>query len=216
MPGRDPSDALRTACRSPSASGDVGAGEQRGQVADVEAGLDEVGERQGGGGVGGAAGPRGVEDRAGAGQVAGDGDPPADLDDGRVAAGPGGEMAQCARRAPRTGPTRSWSSVAPQTPKTASRVSAVGRYDADLVRPPVADRPQRIGVAPQELGADGEDRAALVVRAGRPDGPAAALLHPTNQRIAASTDSPCAGANGAPRTADRRGHRRAVVATMLP
>ncbi|CAM5673247.1 hypothetical protein SCALM49S_04910 [Streptomyces californicus] len=45
--------------------GGLGAGEQGGEVPDVELGLDEVGERQGRGGEGGAAGPRGVEDRAG-------------------------------------------------------------------------------------------------------------------------------------------------------
>lgn len=66
----------------------LGAGEQRGQVADVQLRLDQVGERECGGRVRRAAGPRCVEDRAGSGEVPDDGDPSAYLDDGRVTACP--------------------------------------------------------------------------------------------------------------------------------
>ncbi|CAM5656610.1 hypothetical protein SGLAM104S_01049 [Streptomyces glaucescens] len=54
---------------------DVRGGQQRGEVAEVEVGLDEVGERERGGGVGGAARPGGVEHRTSAREVAADGDP---------------------------------------------------------------------------------------------------------------------------------------------
>lgn len=54
--GRDPADPFVRRAGA-EGLGDVRAGQQRGQVADVEAGLDEVGEREGRGGVGGATGP---------------------------------------------------------------------------------------------------------------------------------------------------------------
>lgn len=45
----------------------------------------------------------------------------------------------------------------------------VDGHDADLVGPPVADGPEGIRVAPQELGADGMHAAAVGVADG-PDG----------------------------------------------
>lgn len=103
LPGALPEDE-RVARRDPLHPGVRGAvaqgfrclraGEQCGQVADVQLGLDEVRQRKGGGGVRGSVGPGRVEDGAGSGDVTCDGDAAADLDDGRVAAGPGGEMAQ--------------------------------------------------------------------------------------------------------------------------
>ena len=153
--------------------GCVGAGEAGGQVGDVQARLDQVGERQRGGGVGGAAGPRGVEDRAGAGQVADDGDASAYLEDRGVAAGPHAQVAQRAaagRVQPdaqrlvggaalaehresggRGGAARFTAAVAGGG---VARAGGVGLDDPDLVRTPVADRPQRIGVVPQRLSAD--------------------------------------------------------------
>lgn len=139
----------------------VGGGEQGRQVAEVEVGLDEVGEWQRGRGVGRAAGPGGVEHRAGAREIAADGDPAAHLDDGGVAAGPGGQMAQCA-------PARGEQS-APQLlvggaagAEDGDPVLRVGLHHAHLVRAPVADGPQGIGVAPQEVGADRVQGLAVV------------------------------------------------------
>lgn len=93
----------------------------------------------------------------------------------------------------------------------------VGLDDADLVRPPVADRPEGIRLVPQELGAYGEDRAAFLADrrpcGGRPRGgtapphqPAHRRLHPI-PRAPGPTATPYSGLPGC---------RRAVVATMLP
>ncbi len=154
--------------------GRLGAGEQGGQVADVELGLDEVGEGEGSGGVRGAVGPGGVEDGPGPGEVACDGDAAADLDDGRVTARPGGEMAQ--------GPAPGGEQAHPQLfvggAATAQYREAGGggalrtrgRDDPHLVGAPVADGPQRVRVAPQELGAHRLDRAPLVPAADRAHG----------------------------------------------
>lgn len=129
----------------------VGGGEERGEVAEVEVGLDEVGEREGRRRVGRAARPRGVEDRAGAREVAADHDPAADLDDGRVAARPRRQMPKC--------PSARGEQPDPQllvggTARAQDRypVLGVGLHHPHLVGAPVADRPQRIGVAPKELG----------------------------------------------------------------
>lgn len=130
----------------------VGGGEQGRQVPEVEVGLDEVGQRQGRGRVGRTARPGGVEDGPRAREVARDGGAAADLDDGGVAAGPGGEVAQCpAARGEEA--DLEFLVARPAGAKDGDPVLRVGLDDADLVGAPVADRPERIGVAPQELGA---------------------------------------------------------------
>ncbi len=147
----------------------VRGGEQGGQVAEVEVGLDEVGEGQRGGGVGRTAGPGGVEDRAGAGEVAADGDAAAHLDDGRVAARPAGQMAQCA---PARGeqPASQLLVGGAADAEDGDVVVGVGPHHAHLVRAPVADGPQRIRVAPQELGADRVQGLAVVTGGARGTG----------------------------------------------
>ncbi len=140
----------------------VGAGEEGGEVADVELGLDEVGEGQGGGGVGGAAGPGGVEDGPGAGQVARDGGAAAHLGDGGVAAGPGGEVPQGAS-AGGDEPGAQLLVAGAAAAEDGEAGEGVEADDADLVGAPVADGPEGGGVAPQELGADGVDGRGVVV-----------------------------------------------------
>ncbi|CAM5318658.1 hypothetical protein SCALM49S_00842 [Streptomyces californicus] len=194
--------------------GGLGAGEQGGEVPDVELGLDEVGERQGRGGEGGAAGPRGVEDGPGAGQVARDGDAAADLHDGGVAPGPGREVAhRAAARGEQADAQLLVGGAAAAEDREARGGRALGGRDADdadLVGPPVTDRPERIRVAPQQLGAHGVDRAPLSAVAARRCRLAAILLHPTNQRIAAST--------GCGQTAHRMSENTAAghAATTMP
>ncbi|ESU46008.1 hypothetical protein P376_6014 [Streptomyces sp. HCCB10043] len=172
--------------------GGLRAGEQGGEVPDVELGLDQVGERQGGGGVGGAAGPGGVEDGPGSGEVARDGDAAADLDDGGVTAGPGGEMAH---RAAACGEQPDAQLFVGGAAAAEDREACGGgpfgggdADDADLVGAPVADRPQRIRVAPQELGAHGVNRAPLSAVSDGADGAEArgdtAPSHqPTHRRL---------------------------------
>lgn len=65
----------------------------------------------------------------------------------------------------------------------------VGPHHAHLVGPPVADRPQRIGVAPQELGADRVQRLAVLTDP-------AAVLGGVRARAAVGPRSRCAGASG--------------------
>ncbi len=138
----------------------VGAGEQRREVADVELGLGQVGERQGRGGVGGAAGPFGVEDGARPRQVAGDRHASADLCDRRITAAPRRQMPQCApaRRQQSDAQFLVARSAAAEDGEAGERV---GLDDADLVRTPVPDGPERVGVAPQELRADRMHRGAV-------------------------------------------------------
>ncbi|PPS81133.1 hypothetical protein BZZ08_05623 [Streptomyces sp. MH60] len=145
----------------------VGRGEQRGEVAEVEVGLDEVGERQRGGRVGGAARPGGVENRPRAREVAADGDPPPHLDDGRVTAGPRRQMPE---RAPARGEQCDAQLLVARAADAEDGDPGlrVGADDAHLVGAPVADRPQGIGVAPQRLGAHGLHGLAVV--AGGPRG----------------------------------------------
>jgi hypothetical protein len=142
----------------------VGGREQGGQVPEVEVGLDEVGEGQGGGGVGRATGPRGVEHGPHAREIAADHDTAAHLDDGRVAAGPGRQVPQCP--AARGDQAEAQLLVGgPAGAEHRDAVLVVGADDTHLVGTPVADRPERIGVAPQELGADRVH--GLPVAAGR-------------------------------------------------
>ncbi len=131
---------------------DLRRGEQGGQVPEVEVGADQVGERQRRGGVGGAAPPRGVEDGAGAGQVAADRGAPVDLDHDGVAAGPGGEVAQRAA-AGREEAGQQLVVGGPAQPHHRYPGAGVGDQDAGLVGPPVAHRPQRVDAAPQQLRA---------------------------------------------------------------
>ena len=101
-----------------------------------------------------------MEDGPGAGQVTGDGDAAADLGDGRVAAGPGGEVAQgAAAGGEQADPQLLVGGAA--AAEDGEPGEGVGLDDAHLVGPPVADRPQRIGVGPQELGTDRLDRTAF-------------------------------------------------------
>lgn len=170
----------------------LGAGEQRGEVADVELGLDEVGERQRGGGVRRPSGPGRVEDRAGAGEVADHGDPAAYLNDRRVAAGPCGEVAQgsaaCGEQPDAqlfVGGAAAAEYGEPDGRRPLGRVDPDG---ADLVGPPVPDRPERIRVSPQELGSHGVHRAPLVTRADRSGraearGDTAPSHQPTHRRL---------------------------------
>lgn len=131
----------------------VGGGQQGGQVPEVEVGLDEVGEGQRGGRVRRAARPGGVEDRAGARDVAADGHPAADLDDGGVTAGPGGQVAQGTAAGGEQAHAQLLVGGAADA-EDGDLGLGVGRHDAHLVGAPVADGPQRIGVAPQEVRAD--------------------------------------------------------------
>lgn len=139
----------------------VGAGQQGGEMADVELRLDQVGEREGGGGVRGAARPGRVEDGPGTREVADHGDAAAGLDDGGVAAGPLGEVAQRAAAGGVEGPAQFLvgGAAAAEDGEPGEGVGGVGGEGADLVRAPVADGPERVGVAPQELGAHGDDGA---------------------------------------------------------
>jgi hypothetical protein len=66
----------------------------------------------------------------------------------------------------------------------------VGPHHAHLVGPPVADRPQRIRVAPQELGADRVQRLAVMADP-------AAVLGGVRAGSAVRPRSRCAGATGA-------------------
>ncbi|CAM5442471.1 hypothetical protein STENM223S_07963 [Streptomyces tendae] len=145
----------------------VGRREQRGEVAEVEVGLDEVGQRQRGGRVRGAARPRGVEDRPCAREVAADGDPPPHLDDGRVTAGPRRQMPQRAPARREQGDPQLLVARAADTEDGDAGLRVRGD-DAHLVGAPVSDRPQRVGVAPQRLGAHGLHGLAVV--AGGPRG----------------------------------------------
>jgi hypothetical protein len=165
MPGRyAPHPLVRGAV--PERLGRVGAGEQRAEVTDVELGLGEVGERKGGGGVGGAAVPRRVEDGPRSREVRGDGETAADAGDGRVTAGPGGQMA--VRAAARGGEPHAELFVAgAATPQDGKAVGRVGFDDADLVRTPVPHRPERIGITPQKLCAHRLQRARCVPAASR-------------------------------------------------
>ncbi len=167
----------------------VGGGEQGRQVPEVEVGLDEVGQRQGGI-VGRTAGPGGVEDGPRAREVARDGGAAADLDDGGVAAGPGGEVAQRAAARGEEADLEFLVARPAGAEEDGDPVLRVGLDDADLVGAPVADRPERIRVAPQELGAhrvhglavaSGGARQADLGRSGGGTAP------PTNHRIDAST-----------------------------
>ncbi len=136
-------------------------------MADVELRLDEVGEREGGGGVRRAARPGGVEDGPRAREVADDGDPAAGLDDGGVAAGPLGEVAQ----GPAAGGVEGAAQLgvgrtaAAEDREPGEGVRGVGGQGADLVGAPVADGPEGVGVSPEQLGADGVD-GAFRVRSG--------------------------------------------------
>ncbi len=131
--------------------GDVGGGEECGEVADVEVGLDEVRERECGGGEGGAARPRGVEDGAGAREVADDHGAAADLDDRRVAARPRGEVAERTtfRGVERGAQLGVGGGAGAEDGDTGL---GVGAYGAEFVGTPVADRPQRVRVAPRGVG----------------------------------------------------------------
>ncbi len=141
--------------------GDVRGGEQRREVADVEVGLDEVGQRQRGRGVGRTARPGGVEDGARGREVTGDHDAAADLDDRRVTAGPGGQVAQ--RAAARGEEAHPQLFVGgPAGAEDGDAGPRVDRHGPHLVGAPVADRPERVGVAPQELGAHGLHGLAVV------------------------------------------------------
>ncbi|OSY51054.1 hypothetical protein BG846_03301 [Streptomyces fradiae ATCC 10745 = DSM 40063] len=200
--------------------GGLGAGEQRGEVPDVELGLDEVGEGQRGGRVRGAVRPGGVEDGAGAREVGGDGDAAAGLHDGRVAARPGGEMAE---RAAARGEQADLQLVVGRGAAAQHGEADVGR-DADdphLVGAPVADRPQGVRVGPQELTADRLHRAAVVGGADRSDRPEArgdtAPPHqPAHRRLHSLWTSPATrGPPGARRRRRlvRQGCRRRHAAT---
>lgn len=111
--------------------------------------------------------PRGVEDRAGAREVAADGDPAADLDDRGVAARPGREVAKCASaRGEQSDPQL----LVGRPARTQDRYPGlrVGVHHPHLVGAPVTDRPERIGVTPQELGTHRVD--GLAVASGGPRG----------------------------------------------
>ncbi len=157
----------------------VGRGQHRGEVAEVEVGLDEVGQRQGGRGVGGAVGPGGVEDGPCAGDVAADGDPAPDLDDGGVAAGPCGEVPECAAACGEQGDAQLFVRGAADT-EDGDAGPGVGGHDAYLVGAPVTDRPQGVGVAPQQLGADRLHGLAVVPHG--PRGPAPGTPEPPGPR----------------------------------
>ncbi len=132
----------------------VGRREQCGEVSEVEVGLDEVGERQGGGGVGDAPFEGGVEDGPGAGEVPAHGDAASDLDDGGVAAGPGGQVAQGAAAGGEQGDAQLFVGGAAGAEDGDAGLLVRGDHP-HLVGAPVADRPQRVGVVPQRVGADG-------------------------------------------------------------
>ena len=106
---------------------------------------------QGGRRVGRAARPGRVEHRPRARQIAADGDPAAHLDDRRVAARPGRQMPKCpSARGEQSDPQLFVGGPAGAEDRDAGL--RVGLDHAHLVGAPVADRPQRIGVAPQEVG----------------------------------------------------------------
>lgn len=187
-------DALHTGVRGAVAQRlrGFGAGEQGGQVTDVQLGLDEVGERECGGRVRRAARPGCVEDGAGTGEVADDGDPAADLDDGRVAAGPGGEVAQGAAAGGEEARAQLFVGGAAAAedghPGGGRAPGGLDRGDPDLVGTPVPHGPERIRVAPKELGAHGVHRAPLVTgadRSGRAEarGDTAPPHQPTHRRL---------------------------------
>jgi hypothetical protein len=162
--------------------GGVGAGQYGGEVLDVELGLGEVGQRQGGGGVGGAACPAGVEDRADAGEVGGDDGAAAEAGDGGVAAWPGGELAQRARARGDEGAAQ-LGVVGAAVPEDGQEGVAVGVDEADLVGAPVTHRPQRVGPVPQRHGAQGLDVAGSAGRgAAPPDQPPHHTASPTPDR----------------------------------
>ncbi len=168
---------------------DVRGGEQRGQVTEVEVGLDEVGERERGRGVRRTAGPRGVEHRLGAREITADHGAAADLDDRRVTAGPGRQMPKCPSA---RGEQAQAQLLVGGTARAEDRDARLGvdLHDPHLVGPPVADRPQRIRVPHRSW-----DPTGWTVSPSRPvapaepitAAPAAVLLHPTNHRIDAST-----------------------------
>ncbi len=191
VPGRD---ALHPLVRSAVAQRlrGFGAGEQGGEVTDVELGLDEVGEGERGGGVGRAAGPGRVEDRPGPGEVSGHGDPSPYLDDGRVAAGPRGEVTQraaaCGEQPDAQLFVRGAAAAEDGEPCGGGALGGVHPDGADLVGAPVAHRPEGIRVPPQELGAHGVHRAPLVTAADRSDraearGDTAPTHQPTHRRL---------------------------------
>lgn len=175
--------------------GRVGQGQPGGQVQRVHRGADEVGQRQGGGGVGGAAAPGGVKDRAHPGQVAEDGGPAALLQDHGVAAGPVGEVAQRAAAGREQGGAQfavdgaaaaehgepgddgvglgrgrvgGQFREAPDHAVGGPVVVAEDGDGADLLGPPVTDRPERIGAGPQQSAAEGAQLAQpRLVHGGR-------------------------------------------------
>lgn len=190
---------------------DVGCREERGQVPHVQVGFDEVGERERRRRVRGAARPGGVEHGARAREVAHHRDAAAHLDDGRVAAGPGREVAQgAAARREQAHPQLLVGGAAHAEDRDPRLV--VGLHDADFVGAPVTDRPQRIRVAPQKLGTHRVYRFALCSHGTRgtegngPGGGTAPPHQPAHRRLHrlwTTKGSPCCH-EGGPKEGTRR------------
>ncbi|MBC3843516.1 hypothetical protein GXW82_34850 [Streptacidiphilus sp. 4-A2] len=160
----------------------------------VDRGADQVGQREGGGGVGGAAAPGGVEDGADPGQVAEHRRPPALLDDDGVAARPGSEVAQGAAAGGEQGGAQLAvpGAAAAEHGQPGDRavggggrgrvVGQVGEAaldpvggvvlaaedgdGADLLGSPVADCPERVGAGPQQPSAQRAEPAQPLAQLG--------------------------------------------------